>query len=51
MVEYICKNGHKANYPNVGYEAREDKKTREFNGHILCKKCGEEMDINGERLG
>lgn len=51
MAEYICKNGHKANYPDVDFEAKQNKGTEEFEGHILCKECGEEMKINGEKIG
>lgn len=51
MAQYICKNGHKADYPNVGFEAMENKNTKEFEGHFLCEKCEEEMKIDGEKIG
>ncbi|MEK7553121.1 MAG: hypothetical protein AAB504_00295 [Patescibacteria group bacterium] len=51
MAKYICKNGHEANYSNIDFKAKQNEDFEEFVGHILCKECGEEMEINGERIG
>ena len=48
--EYICKNGHAADYPDVQVEAKEEEQTKEWRGHLLCEECGEELNINGAQL-
>lgn len=45
---YICKNGHTANRPSI--ESKE-KTSKEWEGYFVCKECGEEMKIDGKKVG
>ncbi|MBI2278607.1 MAG: hypothetical protein HYU81_00925 [Candidatus Brennerbacteria bacterium] len=48
-ILYVCKNGHTGDHPDV--EAKMDEDSREWEGHFVCEECGEEMKIDGERVG
>jgi len=50
MAEYICKNGHKTKHPRLDTEARMNDQTKEWELHILCKECGESLEIEGKKV-